>query len=62
MPVDLVTLMQFEDGILSEEDTAIMLAEMVESGEIKTLPNKFQRLANNYVKRGMITADGEVII
>jgi Ca2+-binding EF-hand superfamily protein len=62
MPVDLITIMDFEDGKLSEEEIAAMLGEMLSSGEIKIHPDKFEKLAKVYIRRGLITADGEVLV
>lgn len=62
MPVDLVTIMDFEDGSMSEKEIASMLGEMVSSGEIKIYPDKFEKLAKNYIRKGLINSDGEVLI
>lgn len=61
MPVDLITLMSFEDGSMSQEEIVEMLAEMLASGEIKTLPDKYTNLAKQYIRRGLITADGDIL-
>ena len=55
MPIDLVTLMEFEDGNMTQKEIAAMLSEMLESGEINTLPNKFSKLANKYKKAGLLS-------
>lgn len=54
MAVDLITLMEFEQGTLSEDEVINMLEEMVNSGEIKTLPDKFNNLAKQYIRKGLI--------
>lgn len=61
MPVDLVTLMSFEDGSMSQQEIIEMLAEMLSSGEIKTLPDKYINLAKQFVRKGLLTPDGDII-
>jgi hypothetical protein len=61
MPVDLVTLMAFESGQLSHDEILEMLSEMLSSGEIKTLPDKYSNLAKQYIRRGLLSSEDEII-
>lgn len=60
MPVDLITLWEFEEGKLNKQQTIDMLSEMLASGEIHNLPNRYQRLANKYIKLKILSEDGEI--
>lgn len=60
MAVDVVTLMEFESGEMSETQIVEMLADMLETGNIDNEGEKFRKLANKYIRKGLLDEEGNI--
>jgi hypothetical protein len=60
MATDIVTLMEFEEGNLSEREIVEMLSHMIQEGELDTLPEKFSKLARKYNRLEIIDEEGNI--
>lgn len=58
--MDTVTLMEFESGNLDEQEIVEMLSQLIESGEIDNLDNKFKKMANQYIRKGILDKEGNI--
>jgi hypothetical protein len=60
MAVDAVTLIAFESGEMDTKEIVEMLSEMVESGEIDVMDDKFRRLADYYTQLEILDEEGNI--
>jgi len=58
--VDIVTLMEFEQGNMTEEDQIHMCAKLLMSNQIIDLPKMYTRLANRFIKEGVLDEEGSI--
>lgn len=60
MAADLITIMDFESGEMSEEEIVEMLADMLEDGTIDNHEDKYRKLANKYIRKEILDEDGNI--
>ena len=58
--VDTITLMEYEAGNLTEEDTIHMCATMLANNQVEQLHPRYTRLCNNYIKLGLLDEEGAI--
>lgn len=58
--MDTLTMMDYECGKLNEKQTIEMLAELLETGFIDNVDNKYKRLAKYYIKGGYLDNEGNI--
>jgi hypothetical protein len=57
---DLVTLMHFEAGDMSEREIVEMLAEIILEQGFESLEGKFDKLAKSYIRKGVLDEEGNI--
>ncbi len=58
--MDTITLMEFESGEMDVVQIVEMLSEMLEIGCIDNYDKKFKRLANMYIRKGILDDEGNI--
>lgn len=58
--VDTITLMEYEAGELTDEETIRMVATLLSTGQLIELPSQYQNLANQYIREGVVDEDGDI--
>ncbi len=60
MPVDTITMFEFESGEMSEKQIVELLADLLSTGNIDNEDEKFRKLANKYIKQGVLDEEGSI--
>ena len=60
MAVDTVTMFEFESGEMSEREIVELLADLLETGNIDNEDEKFRKLANKYIRKGVLDEEGNI--
>ncbi len=60
MAVDIVTMFEFESGEMSEREVVELLADLLETGNIDNEDEKFRKLANKYIRSGILDEEGNI--
>lgn len=58
--VDTITLMEYEQGNMNEEEQIRMCSTILKTNQIEQLPVRYTRLAHSYIKAGVLDEEGDI--